>query len=98
MNGSQLDDEGSVKPSEQRGWATPDEAEIRAKGSWAATASEGLIPAELGGSRSYEEPERGLEPLTYRLQGADEEPPESPKAPGNAGDLQDEFRGEYGEL
>ena len=49
MNASQHD-EGPVKPSEQRGGATPGEAEIRAKGSWAATASEGLIPAELGGS------------------------------------------------
>ncbi|MDX6475142.1 MAG: hypothetical protein QOH95_653 [Gaiellaceae bacterium] len=43
-------EEGSVKPSEQRGGTTPDEAEIREKGPWAETAEEGLIPAELGGS------------------------------------------------
>jgi hypothetical protein len=49
MNSSQLD-EGSVKPSEQRGGSTPGKTETREKGSWAATASEGLIPAELGGS------------------------------------------------
>src|SRR5215203_1360328 len=37
-------------PSEQRGGATPDEAEIREKGPWAETAAEGIVPAELGGS------------------------------------------------
>ena len=49
MNSSQPD-EGPVKPSEQRGGSTPGETETREKGSWAETASEGLIPAELGGS------------------------------------------------
>jgi len=49
MNSSQPV-EGPVKPSEQRGGSTPGETETREKGSWAATASEGLIPAELGGS------------------------------------------------
>jgi hypothetical protein len=39
-----------VKPSEQRGGATPDEAEVREKGQWANSAAEGMIPAELGGS------------------------------------------------
>ncbi len=42
--------EHDVKPSEQRGGTTPDDAEIREKGPWAATAAEGLVPAELGGS------------------------------------------------
>jgi hypothetical protein len=61
-------DEGSVKPSEQRGGSTPGEAETREKGSWAATASEGLIPAELGGSDAPaellgEDPELGSEVL-----------------------------------
>ena len=42
--------EPDVKPSEQRGGTTPDDAEIREKGEWAATAAEGLVPAELGGS------------------------------------------------
>jgi hypothetical protein len=37
-------------PSEQRGGATPGEAEIREKGPWAETAAEGIVPAELGGS------------------------------------------------
>ena len=37
-------------PSEQRGGTTPDEAEIAQKGPWAETASEGVVPAELGGS------------------------------------------------
>ena len=37
-------------PSEQRGGTTPDEAEAREKGQWAARAAEGVVPAELGGS------------------------------------------------
>jgi hypothetical protein len=40
----------TVKPSEQRGGTTPDETEAREKGPWAATADEGIVPAELGGS------------------------------------------------
>jgi hypothetical protein len=43
-------DQGGVKPSEQRGGTTPDEAEAREKGPWAAKADEGVVPAELGGS------------------------------------------------
>lgn len=43
-------DKGSVRPSEQRGGTTPDEAEAREKGSWAGAASDGIVPAELGGS------------------------------------------------
>jgi hypothetical protein len=39
-----------VKPSEQRGGTTPDEAEAREKGEWAGTVAEGMVPAELGGS------------------------------------------------
>jgi len=42
--------QGPVKPSEQRGGTTPDEAEVCEKGPWAATADEGIVPAELGGS------------------------------------------------
>lgn len=41
---------GGVRPSEQRGGGTPGEAEARRKGPWAATAAEGVVPAELGGS------------------------------------------------
>jgi hypothetical protein len=43
-------DRGAQKPSEQRGGTTPDEAEAREKGEWGATAAEGVVPAELGGS------------------------------------------------
>jgi hypothetical protein len=43
-------DEPDVKPSEQRGGATPGGDEAREKGDWAATAQEGVVPAELGGS------------------------------------------------
>jgi hypothetical protein len=43
-------DQESVKPSEQRGGTTPDEPEAREKGMWARTASDGIVPAELGGS------------------------------------------------
>jgi hypothetical protein len=41
---------GPQKPSEQRGGTTPDEKETREKGEWGGTASEGVVPAELGGS------------------------------------------------
>jgi hypothetical protein len=37
-------------PSEQRGGATPDTAEIGEKGPWAEVAAEGIVPAEVGGS------------------------------------------------
>jgi hypothetical protein len=43
-------EQGRVKPSEQRGGSTPDEAESREKGPWAAKAADGVVPAELGGS------------------------------------------------
>ena len=60
------DDEkrGPEKPSEQRGGTTPDEAEAREKGDWVATADEGVVPADLGGSDApremlEEDPELG---------------------------------------
>ena len=44
------EEQGSEKPSEQRGGTTPNEAEAREKGEWAAAAEEGVVPADLGGS------------------------------------------------
>ena len=44
------DEQGTQKPSEQRGGTTPDKAEAREKGEWAETASDGIVPADLGGS------------------------------------------------
>jgi hypothetical protein len=44
------DQRSSVNPSEQRGGSTPGEQEASEKGPWAAKASEGVVPAELGGS------------------------------------------------
>lgn len=38
------------KPSEQRGGTSPDEAERHTKGAWAATADQGIVPSQLGGS------------------------------------------------
>jgi hypothetical protein len=38
------------KPSERRGGAPPTHDEARAKGPWAETAQDGIVPAELGGS------------------------------------------------
>jgi hypothetical protein len=69
-------DQGPVKPTEQRGGTTPDEAEGRAKGPWAATADEGIVPADLGGSDAPREmlppdPELGSEVLG-RTTGSDE--------------------------
>lgn len=49
------DEQGPVKPSEQSGGTTPDEAETREKGPWSEVASEGLVPAELGGSDAPDE-------------------------------------------
>lgn len=70
------DETGSVKPSEQRGGTTPDEAEAREKGPWAGTADEGIVPAELGGSDApremlAEDPELGSSVLG-RTTGSDE--------------------------
>jgi len=44
------DQRSSLDPSEQRGGTTPGEQEASEKGPWAAKASEGVVPAELGGS------------------------------------------------
>jgi hypothetical protein len=38
------------RPSEQRGGTTPGNEEAGDKGEWAATAQDGVVPAELGGS------------------------------------------------
>ena len=43
-------DDPKVNPSEQRGGSTPGDAEARRKGEWAASAEDGVVPAELGGS------------------------------------------------
>jgi hypothetical protein len=57
-----------TKPTEQRTGAAPGEEEGREKGPWAATAAEGVVPAELGGSDAPadlqdEDPELGSEAL-----------------------------------
>ena len=69
-------EQGAVKPSEQRGGTTPDEAEAREKGPWADLAAEGIVPAELGGSDApremlSEDPELGSSVLG-RTTGSDE--------------------------
>jgi hypothetical protein len=61
-------DHEAVKPSEQRGGNAPNEAETDEKGTWARTASEGIVPPELGGSDAPrdmlgEDPELGSEVL-----------------------------------
>jgi hypothetical protein len=43
-------EQGSEKPSEQRGGTTPGDQDAREKGEWAGTAQDGVVPAELGGS------------------------------------------------
>ena len=48
-------DADSVKPSEQRGGAVPGPGEAREKGAWAASAVDGIVPAELGGSDAPEQ-------------------------------------------
>ena len=54
MSGSNPEQD-AVKPTEQRGGTTPDEAEAREKGEWAGTVADGMVPAELGGSDAPEE-------------------------------------------
>src|SRR4051812_9149626 len=49
-------DDDRIKPSEQRGGTNPGEGEIREKGEWVANASEGVVPAELGGSDAPDSP------------------------------------------
>jgi len=69
-------DEHRVEPSEQRGGGTPGPEEAAAKGEWAATASDGIVPAGLGGSDAPRElldddPELGSSVLG-RTTGSDE--------------------------
>ncbi len=52
--GNDEDQQDPVSPTEQRGGTTPDDREAREKGSWAAKADEGVVPAELGGSDASE--------------------------------------------
>ena len=64
------------KPSEQRGGTTPGGAEAREKGEWAATAQDGIVPADLGGSDAPremldEDPQLGSDALG-RTTGSDE--------------------------
>jgi hypothetical protein len=54
-DGDDEDDQGQVKPTEQRGGTNPDEDEAREKGQWAGTVEDGMVPAELGGSDAPEE-------------------------------------------
>jgi hypothetical protein len=91
MAGSE-DEQDKVKPSEQRGGTTPDETEAREKGQWAETASEGIVPAELGGSDAPREmlpddPELGSSVLGTTT-GSDEPTTESGIDP-DAGDHAD---------
>ena len=73
-------------PSEQRGGTTPDDAEARAKGPWAETAAEGIVPAELGGSDAPREmlaEDRELgSPVLGETTGSDEPATESGIDPG----------------
>ena len=74
-------DQDEQKPSEQRGGTTPDEAEAREKGEWAAKADDGVVPAELGGSDApremlAEDPELGSSVLGQTT-GSDEPETES---------------------
>jgi hypothetical protein len=86
------DEQDRVKPTEQRGGTTPDETEAREKGQWAETASEGIVPADLGGSDAPREmlpddPELGSSVLGATT-GSDEPTTESGVDP-DAGDHAD---------
>ena len=44
-----------ARPTERRGGAALGDSEAQAKGPWAATAREGMVPAEHGGANAREE-------------------------------------------
>src|SRR5450759_2778910 len=76
-----MGDSDDVKPTVQRGGMTPGAGEAREKGEWAATADEGVVPAELGGSDApremlAEDPELGSSVLGVTT-GSDEPATES---------------------
>jgi hypothetical protein len=48
--GASDEPENEIQPSEQRGGVAPGEQEMREKGEWAAHATEGVVPPDLGGS------------------------------------------------
>ena len=84
------DEQGTQKPSEQRGGTTPDESEAREKGEWAGTAADGIVPADLGGSDAPremldEDPELGSSVLG-RTTGSDEPATESGIDPSGGDD------------
>jgi hypothetical protein len=81
-----------LKTSQQRGGSTPDEREAREKGPWAARASEGVVPAALGGSDAPremldEDPELGSSVLGASA--AAEEPATESGIDPSAGDRAD---------
>ena len=61
-----------VKPSEQRGGTNPGPEEARAKGDWVANASDGVVPAELGGSDAPKDTDDVVGPALGRTTGSDE--------------------------
>jgi hypothetical protein len=80
------------KPSEQRGGTRPDDEEARAKGEWAETAQEGIVPAGLGGSDAPDElldedPQLGSAALGRTAR--DDEPATERGIDPNAGDNAD---------
>src|SRR3954452_17327977 len=79
-------------PIERCGGSGPGNQDGRAKGEWAETAQEGVVPAELGGSdappeKLPDEPELGSEALG-RTTGSDEPATDAGIAP-SAGDRAD---------
>ena len=61
----------AMKPTEQRGGSILEDNEAREKGPWAATAQDGIVPADLGGSDAPadllpEDPELGTAVLGRR--------------------------------
>jgi hypothetical protein len=79
------------KPSERRGGTRPDDDEARAKGEWAETSQDGIVPAELGGSDAPpelldEDPQLGSRVLGRP---ADDEPATAAGIDPHAGDNAD---------
>ena len=85
-------DDPQVKPSEQRGGTTPGRDEAGAKGEWATTAGDGLVPAALGGSDAPREMLEDDPQLTSSVLGettGSEEPATSEGIDATGGDSAD---------
>ena len=83
-----MSDDDRVKPSEQRGGTTAGPEEARAKGDWVANATDGVVPADLGGSDAPKDADDVVGPALGQTTG-DDEPATAEGIDRTAGDAAD---------